>query len=141
MIMHHVSVAGVVSRPDGTVLLVRRRDNDQWQIPGGILEASEFIQEGLLREIAEETGLRVRPVRLTGVYKNLKLQSVALVFLCQEDSGELCDTTDETAEAGWYQSETACGMCIPTFAIRISDALAGAEIPFVRNHDGIQLLD
>lgn len=141
MIMHHVSVAGVVSRADNTVLLIRRRDNGQWQIPGGILEASEFIADGLCREVKEETGLTVEPVRLSGVYKNLKLQSVALVFLCREVSGALCDNTDETVETGWYPVQWALDQCIPTFAIRIEDALARREVPFIRNHDGIQLLD
>jgi 8-oxo-dGTP pyrophosphatase MutT (NUDIX family) len=43
LIMHHVSVAGVVPSEDGKILLIKRRDNGEWQIPGGLLEKPEFI--------------------------------------------------------------------------------------------------
>ena len=34
---HYVSVAGVVLDAAGRILLIRRRDNGEWQIPGGVL--------------------------------------------------------------------------------------------------------
>ena len=139
--MHHVSVAGVVCRENNEVLLIKRRDNGQWQIPGGILESQEFILDGLRREILEETGIQVEPIRLTGVYKNLTLQAIALVFLCREPKGKLRSVTNETTQIGWYNCNKALEMCISTFSIRIEDALAGIEVPFIRNHDGIRILD
>ncbi|WP_082122083.1 MULTISPECIES: NUDIX hydrolase [Frankia] len=66
--MHSVSVAGVTLHENGSILCIRRRDTGAWQIPGGVLERGETIQAGLCREVAEETGAFVRPVRLTGVY-------------------------------------------------------------------------
>jgi 8-oxo-dGTP diphosphatase len=77
---HSVSVAAVVTNDDGRVLVVQRRDNGEWQIPGGVLELDESIHAGLQREVEEETGLIVEPERLTGIYKNLRLGVVALVF-------------------------------------------------------------
>lgn len=62
------------------VLVVKRRDNGEWQIPGRVLELDESIHAGLRREVLEETGLLVEPQRLTGVYNNLRLGVVALVF-------------------------------------------------------------
>jgi 8-oxo-dGTP pyrophosphatase MutT (NUDIX family) len=56
---HSVSVAGVVVRDDGRVLVVQRRDNGRWEAPGGVLELGETFEEGVRREVAEETGVDV----------------------------------------------------------------------------------
>ena len=84
---HSVSVAAVVPDDQGRVLVIRRRDNGAWQLPGGVLELHETIEDGLRREVEEETGVKVEPVRLTGVYKNMKLGVVALVFLARPVGG------------------------------------------------------
>jgi 8-oxo-dGTP diphosphatase len=80
---HSVSVAGVMIDENGRTLVIQRRDNGHWEPPGGVLEREESIIEGLLREVREETGLIVEPLVLTGVYKNMRLGVVALVFRCQ----------------------------------------------------------
>ena len=76
---HSVSVAGVVMREDGKVLVIRRRDNGLYQAPGGILEHAEAIEDGVAREVHEETGYKVSARNLTGVYKNMTRGVVALV--------------------------------------------------------------
>src|ERR1700753_879367 len=80
---HSVSVTGVVVRTDGRVLAIKRADDGRWVPPGGVLEMSEGPEEGVVREIEEETGIKVQPRRLTGVYKNMKLGVVSLAFLCE----------------------------------------------------------
>ena len=139
--VHHVSVAGVVwnSQLNG-VLLVRRRDNGQWQIPGGLLEVDEEIEAGLIREILEESGLTVKLCRLSGVYKNVRLHSLALVFLCEAVGGEMELRTDETIDAGWYSRAQALAMCDHMFGVRIVDALDAGPAPMVRTHDGTHVL-
>src|SRR5204862_7786985 len=77
---HSVSVGAVVLDDDGRVLVIQRRDNGKWQLPGGVLELDESIHHGLRREVLEETGVVIDPERLTGVYKNLRLGVVALLF-------------------------------------------------------------
>lgn len=62
---HSVSVAGVVVDGDGKVLVIRRRDNGRWEPPGGVLEIGETFEDGVRREVHEETGLWVRVDRLT----------------------------------------------------------------------------
>jgi 8-oxo-dGTP diphosphatase len=42
---HSVSVAGIVVRDDGRILAVRRRDNQYWEPPGGVLELSETFDK------------------------------------------------------------------------------------------------
>jgi NUDIX domain-containing protein len=48
---HSVSVSGVIPHDHGRVLLVRRRDNQHWKPPGGVLELAETIHDGLRREV------------------------------------------------------------------------------------------
>jgi 8-oxo-dGTP pyrophosphatase MutT (NUDIX family) len=61
--VHSVSVAAVVTDNDERVLVVQRRDNGQWQIPGGILELDQSVHAGVRREVREETRLDTEPAR------------------------------------------------------------------------------
>jgi 8-oxo-dGTP pyrophosphatase MutT (NUDIX family) len=79
---HSVSVAGVVVDDQGRALLIQRRDNGHWEPPGGILEHDETIEDGLRREVLEETGLEIEPGPLTGVYQTIPRRIFALVFRC-----------------------------------------------------------
>jgi ADP-ribose pyrophosphatase YjhB (NUDIX family) len=134
---HSVSVAGVVINNAGRVLTIRRRDNGHWEAPGGVLELDESPEAGVYREVAEETGMRVRVERLTGVYKNITRGIVALVFRCSPESGEL-HPTDEAREVRWMSREEVCNLMDPAFAVRVLDAFG--DEPIVRTHDGINVL-
>lgn len=50
---------------DGKLLLERRRDSDTWGLVGGGVKKTESSQQGMIREIYEELGLRVKPEQLT----------------------------------------------------------------------------
>jgi len=54
----------------GRLLFQRRTDFEWWGLPGGILEIGENFAECAAREALEETGLRVQPGRLVGVYSS-----------------------------------------------------------------------
>ena len=57
-----------VRRPPGQLLLVRRRDNGVWELPGGRVDIGESAPAAAIRETAEEAGLPVRIVGLVGLY-------------------------------------------------------------------------
>ncbi|GCD97128.1 NUDIX hydrolase [Embleya hyalina] len=132
---HSVSVAGVIVDDAGRCLLTKRQDNGQWQAPGGVLELAESIPDGLRREVREETGLEVEPLALTGVYKNMPLGVVALVFRCRLVGGEL-STNDEVAEFRWVDPSAVDELMVEAFAVRVTDALRSASSPAIRSHDG-----
>src|SRR6478736_2159663 len=90
---HSVSVSGVIPDDHGRVLLIRRRDNQHWEPPGGVLELAESIPDGLRREIHEETGLDIEPDALTGVYKNMPRGTTALFSGAKFPAGPPAPTT------------------------------------------------
>ena len=104
---HSVSVAGVVIDENGRTLVIQRRDNGHWEAPGGILERDESVIEGLLREVREETVLIVKPVTLTGVYKNMRLGVVALVFRCRPAGGTLTENSEAAGFRWILESEVS----------------------------------
>lgn len=55
--------------PDGTIVLVRRRDNGRWSLPGGIVDWGEDVFTAATRELKEEAGLTTLGLeRLVGLY-------------------------------------------------------------------------
>lgn len=137
--LHSVSVAGVTFDDAGRILVIKRRDNGQWQAPGGVLELSESLEAGVLREVLEETGVSVRVDRLTGVYKNVKLGVVALVYRCSFLGGAP-SPGDESSEVAWMSLANAIAHMQPTFAVRLEDAAACTEVVASRTHDGTNFL-
>ena len=61
-----VGVAAVVLCEDEILLVRRGREplRGMWSLPGGLLELGETTEEGIAREVLEETGLRVRPAQI-----------------------------------------------------------------------------
>lgn len=55
--------------PDGQIVLVLRRDNGKWALPGGMVNWGQDIATTVQRELAEETGLELLEIRrLVGIY-------------------------------------------------------------------------
>ena len=131
---HSVSVTGVVVRPDGLILAIKRADDGRWVPPGGVLELDESPQDGVVREIYEETGIKVNPIRLTGVYKNMRLGVVSLAFRCDVIGGEM-HTSSESTRVEWISVPDAVTSMPEARAVRVTDALRD-DGPFVRIHDG-----
>lgn len=117
------------------VLLTQRTDNGRWCVPGGALEAGESAAEACEREVWEETGLKVRAIRLIGVYSNpdqLVIYSdgnkaffVVLSFEAEIIEGEL-GLSNETTAFGYYSLEEMEDMPMHgQHKQRVEDALLG----------------
>src|SRR5215472_9340033 len=133
---HSVSVAAVITDDHGRALLIQRRDNGHWEPPGGLLELGETIEDGLRREVREETGLEIDPVALTGVYKNMTRGIIALVFLCKMPAGLWrLAANDEIAAFRWADEAEVADLADEAYAIRVLDAMRDQPTA-VRAHDG-----
>ncbi|MGH3963032.1 MAG: NUDIX hydrolase [Pseudonocardiaceae bacterium] len=134
---HSVSVAGIVVSNADQVLIVQRRDNGHWEPPGGVLELNEQFEEGVRREVYEETGMNVRVERLTGVYKNLTAGVVALAFRCTP-LGDPDPATAEAVAVRWAELAEISDLMDPAYAVRVTDAFG--DFAVTRAHDGIHLV-
>ncbi|MBO0351936.1 NUDIX hydrolase [Phormidium pseudopriestleyi FRX01] len=73
---------------NGQIVLIRRRDNGKWGLPGGMVDWGEDIPNTLKRELTEETGLEVTEVgRLVGIYsapdRDPRIHSICVVVAAQ----------------------------------------------------------
>lgn len=129
---------GIVLDDAGRVLLHRRADTGLWGLPAGGMELGERIDRTAAREVEEETGLRVRPIRLTGFYTGPEQRSVypngdqvwlaVACFLCEIEGGDLRADGVESLEVRFFRPEEMPFDGNPWGARtlrRIEDALAG----------------
>ena len=131
---HSVSVAAAIFDESGeNVLLIKRRDNGSWEPPGGVLELDETIEDGLRREVREETGAEIEIGPLTGVYKNMRRGIVALVFRCGL-LGSPGGTTEEAEEIQWHRVTEIGHLMENVYMLRVVDALSQGTA--IRQHDG-----
>lgn len=96
-----VGVGGVVIH-EGRVLLIRRGKaplQGRWTVPGGTVELGETLEEALVREMREETGLEVRPRQVIAVFDRIERQGseVRYHYVIVD---YLCDFLSGTARAG-----------------------------------------
>jgi ADP-ribose pyrophosphatase YjhB (NUDIX family) len=95
----HIAVGALIIKRN-KVLLNHRTDYDMWNLPSGGMEKGETIFQALKREVKEETGLNIEPVKLTGVYQNYKREIIVFNFLVKVLSGKL--TKNREADAFKY---------------------------------------
>ena len=102
-----IATRAVVRDDSGHVLFVKRRDNGRWVMPSGSLEIDETLEECMIRETEEETGLTVTAARPMGIYTYLSgdpsiSDQISVQFLVTSWAGELSRETDETTDAAFY---------------------------------------
>ena len=104
------AVGAIVADGEGRVLLGRRAvdpDLGKWDTPGGFLDEGENPEDALRRELREETGLEVEPVRFLGAFVDTygegpEVGSVLnLVWEAKVVSGEMAPD-DDVSELKWF---------------------------------------
>lgn len=136
------ATSAVVFNERGEILLQRRDDNGEWGLPGGIMEVGERIDQTLVREVEEETGLQVEPVRLVGLYTDPawtftypngdRSQPVVACFEARIVGGRLQADGVESLEVGFFPLDRLPEPLDPRWRIRIEDAVARLPWAVVR---------
>lgn len=108
-------VMAIIRDDEGRILLQKRRDDGTWCAPGGSIDPGESPAQAVVREAYEETGLRVIPVKIMGVFGGAahrhvypngdKLEVVTTVFLCEVTGGTLGGLDGESLELRYIHPE------------------------------------
>lgn len=110
----------LVDRPDEPIVLIERRHPPHgWALPGGFVDIGETVEQAAVREAAEETGLKVKLVRLLGVYsdpsRDPRGHTASVVFV-----GEARGTpkaADDARAVGVYAADAAPALAFDHGAI------------------------
>ena len=103
-----LTVDAVIRKGQRLLLVKRGRPpfEGKYALPGGFVEAGETVEEAVMREVREETGLRTRAARLLGVYSDPKRDprghTVSAVFELEVVGGKVRGG-DDAAEAAFFE--------------------------------------
>ena len=108
-------------RDGESVLLLRRRkppNEGLYNAPGGKIEAREDPYEACLREVHEETGLRLRDLRLrailTVVTRTTGAQWLLFVFVADRPAGSADPIATDEGELRWIPINEITGVPVPS---------------------------
>ncbi|HID26210.1 MAG TPA: NUDIX hydrolase [Thermoplasmata archaeon] len=100
----NVTVDGIVVKHEMILLVKRRKDpfKDMWALPGGFVNYGEKVEDAVVREIKEETGVSAEIIKLFGVYsdpsRDPRGHTISIVFLLKQGEGEV-KGGDDAADA------------------------------------------
>jgi 8-oxo-dGTP diphosphatase len=97
--------AVIIVPPGGGVVLVRRKFNPlagQWSLPGGAVDLGETLEQAIVREVLEETGLTINVEGIVDVFDRVLLDPdgrvryhyVLIDYVCCPTGGALCAGSD-----------------------------------------------
>jgi len=108
-----VGGSAIVTDEQGRILLLRRSDNLLWALPGGMMDIGETFGQSVVREVQEETGIRVTPERIVGIYSDPKhvfayddgevRQEFNICLACRIVGGDLRGS-EESLEVGFFSA-------------------------------------
>lgn len=135
------SASAIVTDEQGRILLVKRRDNTLWALPGGGHDIGETIEQTAIREVKEETGLDVEITGITGVYTNPAhvvaftdgevRQQFSLCFTTTVLGGELAIDHESTDIAWTAPADIDALDMHPSMRLRITHYLEGRGSPYL----------
>ena len=121
----NLSVKAVICNEEGRFLLLKRSMNSKgnpgkWDLPGGKLDSGENIEEGLLREVAEEAGVSISLGQVLGAAESETptTRVVYLIFEGDLQSGEV-DLSHEHDDYVWLQKKDLPSIDILTPFLKI----------------------
>jgi ADP-ribose pyrophosphatase YjhB (NUDIX family) len=105
-----VAVGAAVTNDQGELLLIQRADSGLWLYPTGWCDVGYSAPEVVVKEVLEETGIEVEPIRLIGVLDGMRLGEsriplYSLLFFCRAIGGDFKLHPLEVTDAGWFKRD------------------------------------
>jgi 8-oxo-dGTP diphosphatase len=105
-----LGVGAIILKRNRVLLVQRARPplKDYWSLPGGVLETGESLEQGVCREVLEETGLVVKPLRVVEIFERImrdpsgrvEYHYVLIDYLCRVAGGVL-KARDDASRTEW----------------------------------------
>ncbi|OKJ13591.1 NUDIX hydrolase [Kitasatospora sp. CB01950] len=122
---------------EGRILLNRRSDSGRWALLHGIVEPGEQPADAVVREVLEETGVTVRPERISSVFtlpasvcaNGDRVQFLNVAFRCRYLAGDAHVNDDESLAVDWYPLD-ALPPLSANDTLLLDKALADAPAPW-----------
>ncbi|NQT35598.1 NUDIX hydrolase [bacterium] len=109
-----LTVDAVIRTTEGVVLIKRKNPPIGWALPGGFVDIGETVEEAVIREAREETGLKIHDLWLVGVYsdprRDPRFHTVSVVFGASAE-GSPCGA-DDAAEAQVFADDKLPGKIV-----------------------------
>lgn len=128
-----LGVGALIFDGENILLVERGREplKGYWSLPGGVLETGETLEQGVIREIREETGLEVKPLKVIEIFERIirdtqgtaEYHYVVIDYICRVTGGSL-RAADDASRAAWVPRRL-----LPTYEI-ISGTLPVIEKGF-----------
>ncbi len=134
----NLGVTGILINGFNQILLIKRNDTHTWAAPAGAMELGELPPDAVIREVKEETGLKVMPVRLVSMnYTRFPRGNSYLQFTyrCLEAGGEIA-TSEESLEVGFVKTSELPRNMLSLNTDQIQQAV-GHTGPVILNDRGI----
>ncbi len=108
-----VSAGGVVVKREDSILVLLARRGRDWQLPKGMVEEGERIEETAVREVREETGIDARIIKpLNRIHywyyrEGVRIYKTVHFFLMEAVGGNTEEHDREMDEVRWFEVEEA----------------------------------
>jgi ADP-ribose pyrophosphatase YjhB (NUDIX family) len=116
-----LGVGALIFKRDKILLVERGREplKGYWSLPGGALETGETLAQGIVREVREETGLEVKPLKVLEIFERIvrdprgaaEYHYVLIDYICRVTGGSL-RAADDASRAAWVPRRL-----LPTYQI------------------------
>ena len=132
---------GIIIEDNGRILLQHRVDEDNWCIPGGLMEIGESFEETVKRETFEESGLTITDLKLFGLYSGNncfveypnkdKVYSIQIIFMTKNFNGKLKQTSPECLNHAFFERGSLPSNLNPRQKSFILDWVNRKETPII----------